>query len=40
MAKETDFAAIGEVLDNLVTSVRTLMDAARSALLEKVELVV
>ncbi len=39
MAKEPDFAVIGEVLDNLVTSVGTQMDAARSASLEKVELV-
>ena len=39
MAKEPDFAVVGEALANLVTSVRTQMDAARSSSLEKVELV-
>ncbi len=39
MGKRPDFAVVGEALDNLVTSVRTQMDASRSASLEKVELV-
>ena len=34
MAKEPDLAVIGEALENLVASVRTQMDAARSASLE------